>query len=63
MTFPLRFRDRQIRVRLSHEEERYLLDKGSPLEITIRGEQHLLSPDAPVAIKRSLPGGAACPRR
>ncbi len=57
LEFPLRFRDRQIRVRINHDEERYLLDKGAPLEITIRGESYLLSDDAPVAIKRSLPGG------
>jgi alpha,alpha-trehalose phosphorylase len=56
LEFALRFRDRQIRVQINHDEERYILDKGAPLEITIRGEPHLLSADTPVAIKRSLPG-------
>jgi len=53
LAFSLRFRDRQVRVQLTHEEERYTLDKGGPLEISVRGEPHLLSPDAPIAIKRS----------
>jgi alpha,alpha-trehalose phosphorylase len=56
LAFSLRFRSRQIRVQLTHEEERYILDKGGPLEISVRGEPHLLSPDTQVAIKRSLPG-------
>ena len=42
LAFSLRFRDRQIRVQLTHDEERYLLDEGAPLEVTIRGEPHLL---------------------
>ncbi|HZD68631.1 MAG TPA: glycosyl hydrolase family 65 protein [Actinomycetes bacterium] len=53
LAFSLRFCDRQIRVRLTHDEERYLIDEGAPLEVTIRGESHLLSPGAPVAIKRT----------
>jgi alpha,alpha-trehalose phosphorylase len=55
LAFSLHFRDRQIRVQLTHEEERYLVDKGAPLKIVIRGESHLLSPGTPVAIKRSPP--------
>jgi alpha,alpha-trehalose phosphorylase len=54
LAFSLHFRDRQIRVQLTYEEQRYTLDKGAPLEVTIRGEPHLLSLGAPVAIKRSL---------
>jgi alpha,alpha-trehalose phosphorylase len=41
--FSLRFRDRQLRVHLAHDEERYLLEEGEPLELTIRGERQLLS--------------------
>ncbi len=57
LTFSLHFRDRQIRVQLMHEEQRYILDKGAPLEVTIQGEPHLLSLGTPVAIKRSPPDG------
>ena len=53
LAFSLRFRDRQIRVQLTHDEERYLLDEGVALEVTIRGEPHLLSPGTAIAIKRS----------
>jgi alpha,alpha-trehalose phosphorylase len=56
LAFSLRFRDRQVRVQLSHDEECYLVDEGAPLEIIIRGEPHLLSPGSPVTIKRSPPG-------
>ena len=53
LAFSLRFSDRQIRVHLTQDEERYLLDEGAPLEVTIRGKPHLLSPGTAVAIKRS----------
>jgi trehalose/maltose hydrolase-like predicted phosphorylase len=53
LSFSLRFSDRQIRVQLTHDEERYLLDEGAPLEVTIRGKPHLLSLGTAVAIKRS----------
>jgi alpha,alpha-trehalose phosphorylase len=53
LEFSLRFRDRQVRVQLSHDEERYLIDEGTPLTIAIRGEPHLLTPGVPVTIKRS----------
>jgi alpha,alpha-trehalose phosphorylase len=52
LSFSLRFSDRQLRVQLTHDEERFLLDKGAPLEVTIRGEPHVLSPGTAVAIKR-----------
>jgi alpha,alpha-trehalose phosphorylase len=51
LAFSLRFRDRQIRVQLGRDEERYRIDEGAPLEVVIRGEPHLLSPGTPVAIK------------
>ena len=53
LAFSLRFGDRQIRVQLTHDEERFLLDEGEPLEVTIRGRPHLLGPGTAVAIKRS----------
>ena len=53
LTFSLRFCDRQIRVRLTHDQERYLIDEGEPLQVSIRGEPHLLSPGTPLAIELS----------
>ncbi len=55
LTFSLRFCDRQIRVRLTHNQERYLIDEGEPLQVSIRDEPHLLTPGTPLAIKLSPP--------
>ena len=55
LAFALRFCGRQLRVTLTHGEERYLVEKGTPLNVTIRGEPHLLSPGTPVAIKLPPP--------
>jgi alpha,alpha-trehalose phosphorylase len=52
LAFSLRFCDRQIRIQLTHDEERYVVDDGAPLDVTIRGEPHLLSQATPVVIKR-----------
>ena len=46
--FSLRFRDRQLRIRLSHVDEQYSLDEGDPLEIVIRGTRHRLTIDSPI---------------
>ena len=45
LAFSLRFCGRQLRVTLTHDEERYLIEEGEPLNVVIRGEPHLLSPD------------------
>ena len=50
LSFSLRFCGRQIRVRLTHGEEHYLVEEGGPLEITIRGERYLLNPGAPTVV-------------
>jgi len=55
LAFSLRFCGRQLRVRLTHDEERYLVEEGEPLNVLIRGESHLLSPDTPVSIKLPPP--------
>jgi len=55
LAFSLRFRGRQIRVRLTHDEESCLIEEGAPLEISVRGEPHLLSPGTTVAIKLTPP--------
>lgn len=60
LEFSVRFRGRQVRVDLSHDEERYLLTEGEPLEAVIRGESRLLSTAAPAVIKRP-PAPAAAP--
>ena len=52
LAFSLRFRGRQLRIKLGHDEERYLVETGDPLSVLIRGESHLLGPGTPVAIKR-----------
>jgi alpha,alpha-trehalose phosphorylase len=41
--FSLRFHDRQLRIRLTHDDEHYALTEGDPLEVCIRGERHLLT--------------------
>ena len=55
LAFSLRFGGRQIRVRLTHGEECYLVDNGAPLNVLVRGEPHLLSPGTAVAIKLPPP--------
>jgi alpha,alpha-trehalose phosphorylase len=55
LAFSLRFCGRQIRIRLTHDEESYLIDEGDPLEVIIRGEPHLLSPGTAIAIKLPPP--------
>ncbi len=46
---------RQLRVKLTRDEERYLIEEGDPLNVLIRSHPHLLSPGTPVAIKLPPP--------
>jgi alpha,alpha-trehalose phosphorylase len=46
LAFSLRLRGRQLRVELAHDEERFMLDEGEPLELWIRGKQYRVSRDA-----------------
>lgn len=55
--FSLRFHDRQLRVRLTHEEERYELTEGEPLEVEIRGRPYTLTSGAPVTVGLGAAGG------
>ena len=55
LAFSLRFRGRQLRIKLSHDEESYLVEHGDPLTVHIRAESHLLSPGTPLAIKLPPP--------
>ena len=53
LAFLLRVHDRQIRLTLTHESERYVLDEGDPLDVTIR--------DAPSALGRRAPHARPAP--
>jgi alpha,alpha-trehalose phosphorylase len=55
LAFSLRFHDRQLRVTLTHDSERYLIDEGKPLEVTIRGTRHTLVPGTPLTVNRPAP--------
>ena len=54
LTIPIRFRDRQLRVTLTHDEERYLLEEGEPLSIEIRGQPHTVEVGSPVIVEPGL---------
>jgi alpha,alpha-trehalose phosphorylase len=59
LEFPLRFCDRQLRVHLDHDEERYAIDEGEPLEIRVRGERHVVRVDRPLLLVAArTPDGA-----
>jgi alpha,alpha-trehalose phosphorylase len=51
LAFSLRFGDRQLRVELTHEEERYAVESGDPLAVTIHGEPRVLAPGAPLRLQ------------
>jgi alpha,alpha-trehalose phosphorylase len=51
LAFSLRFRDRQLRVSLTHEDESYALDEGEPVDVVIRGQRHVLAVGAPVHMR------------
>jgi alpha,alpha-trehalose phosphorylase len=51
LRFSLRFRDRQLRITLTHDQESYLLQSGAELEIVVRGEPYLLHRGTPLVIK------------
>jgi alpha,alpha-trehalose phosphorylase len=51
LTFSLRFRDRQLRVRLTQEDESYSLDEGEPLEVVIRGRRRVVAVGEPVHLR------------
>lgn len=55
LRFSLRFRGRQLRITLGHEQESYLLESGAELEIVVRGEPCLLHRQTPLVIKPDSP--------
>jgi alpha,alpha-trehalose phosphorylase len=54
LEFSLRFRDRLLRVHLAHDEERYLIEDGAPLDLTVRGRRHGLTPGEPLTLEAAL---------
>jgi alpha,alpha-trehalose phosphorylase len=50
LRFSLRFQDRQLRVSLAHDVERYLLEEGEPLEVTIRGAARRLGQGSAIEV-------------
>jgi len=51
LQFSLRFQDRQLRISLTHDAERYHLEQGEPLAITVRGEPHELHSGSPLVLR------------
>lgn len=58
LEFPIRFRDRQLRVRIGRDQERYLVEEGEPLELTVRGERHVLRAGEALTLDVAAPSGA-----
>jgi alpha,alpha-trehalose phosphorylase len=58
LEFSLRFRDRQLRIRLGHDEERYALEEGQPLTVRVRDDRHVLRAGEPLVL---TPGDVAAP--
>jgi alpha,alpha-trehalose phosphorylase len=50
LEFSLRFRKRQLRIRLGHDEECYTLEEGHGLTIRVRDDQHVLVPGEPLVL-------------
>ncbi|HET9611814.1 MAG TPA: glycosyl hydrolase family 65 protein [Acidimicrobiales bacterium] len=57
LAYSLRVHDRQIRVDLTHRHERYLLDEGDPLEVTVRGTRRRLVAGEPVEVPVPVAAG------
>jgi alpha,alpha-trehalose phosphorylase len=58
LEFSLRFRQRQLRIRLSHDEERYTLEEGQPLDVRVRDERHVLMAGDPLILTPAGPSAA-----
>lgn len=50
LEFSLYVQDRQLRMRLRHDEETYTLDKGEPIDVRIRGQVYTLTPGDPLVL-------------
>jgi alpha,alpha-trehalose phosphorylase len=54
LAFSLRFHGRQLRVQLTHAEERVVIEDGEPLELTIDGRSHVVTRDQPIVLRPAL---------
>ena len=52
LSFSLRFHDRQLRIHITHDHERYELTEGDPLHVTIRGRREPLAKGVAVELDR-----------
>jgi alpha,alpha-trehalose phosphorylase len=50
LSFSLRFCDRQLRIELRHDEERYVVEEGDALDVTVRGTAHTIAPGAALTL-------------
>ena len=50
LAFSLQFRGRRLQIRITHDEETYTIEDGDPLELTIRGERHILAARNPLTM-------------
>jgi alpha,alpha-trehalose phosphorylase len=56
LEFSLCFHGRDVRVELTHDLERYLLEDGEPLEVTIDGERRCLEPGRALELHPAVAG-------
>jgi alpha,alpha-trehalose phosphorylase len=65
LAFSLRVRDSQLRIDLSHERERYLVEHGESLRLKIRGEPYELERGRPLSLvpRPAAPHAAAVASR
>lgn len=57
MTFPLTIRDSRVRVRLEADLITFTLEKGDPVELSVRGDGVVVGPEAPVSVELHGQGG------
>jgi alpha,alpha-trehalose phosphorylase len=62
LEFSLHFRDRQLRIRLTHDEERYTLEEGHPLDVRVRDDRHVLMTGEPLVLTPADAWAPASPR-
>ena len=64
LEFSLRFRDRQLRIRLGHDEEHFTLVAGHALTVRVRDDHHVLRAGEPLVLtpsKEPSPSGPGDP--
>ncbi len=61
LEFSLRFRGRQVHVRLTHDGEELWLSHGPPLDVTLRGEPRRLEHRKAADVAASVTGDTRLP--